>query len=85
MATFLKLKLNKHNMAATNPLVVQIPIPEFVTKTLTEIGFNEQQIPSIFLKFFDEVFNDSYNHTAQAFDEWVESDDFEDITNEIKN
>jgi hypothetical protein len=60
-------------------MTVTIPIPQWASLTLEQCGYNTDQIESIFTAFITELINNDYSQTATNFDNWLNSDDFEDV------
>jgi len=60
-------------------MTVTIPIPQWASLTLEQCGYNTDQIESIFTAFITELISNDYSQTATDFDNWLNSDDFEDV------
>jgi hypothetical protein len=60
-------------------MTVTIPIPQWASLTLEQCGYNTNQIESIFTAFITELISNDYSQTATDFDNWLNSDDFEDV------
>lgn len=60
-------------------MTISIPVPYWALSKLKECGYNEEQIKTLFCLFIDQVINDGYGQCATDFDNWLNSDDFEDV------
>ena len=60
-------------------MTVTIPIPQWASSTLEQCGYNTDQIESIFTAFITELISNDYSRASTDFDNWLNSDDFEDV------
>jgi hypothetical protein len=60
-------------------MTVTIPIPQWASSTLEQCGYNTDQIKAIFTAFITELISNDYSRASTDFDNWLNSDDFEDV------
>ena len=64
-------------------MVIQVRIPQSIINTCKECELNENQTKELFSRYLREIMNDCYNQFQNDFDNWINSDDGEDVISEI--